>query len=359
MVSAFFESGVPLEQAKAAVAAEAAGLSFGSFRRVRGNGPGDAELTLKTGNKKYTFVVEVKRGILSAAALPSLENLLNQVGEDKSLLVAASQIGPSVAKLLRERNIGFMDAAGNAFIVGPGLHVWISGKSTGFKRVVTGLHRQSAVKVIFALLADPFLDKDPGEALLNSSVRVLAKAADVAMGSIGNVLVNLRSMGFLLEDDDCRRLLERERLIELWATDYLARLRHRLIHHRYRMASPREWENLPPLPQDAWWGGEVAGARLTRHLRPEKVTIYARALPDEWVVRARLQPDPEGNVEVLTPFWGDDLAALWQRGPTIQTSKCVHPLLVYADLLANGEERSSETAKRIYDNYLRHLATSS
>lgn len=348
-----------LEQAKAAVAAEAISLRFGSFRRVRAKRLGDGELIVQAGNKKYAFVVEAKRGILTAAALPSLENLLKQVGSERSLLVAASQIGPSVAKLLRERNIAFMDTAGNAFIAGPGLHIWISGKRTGVKHAVTGLHRQSAVKVIFALLTDPCLDKDPGEALLNSPVRVLAKAADVAMGSVGNVLVNLRSMGFLLEDDDSRRLVERERLIELWVTDYLARLRHRLIHHRYRMASPREWEHLPPLPQDAWWGGQVAGALLTRHLRPEKVTIYARALPDEWVVRAKLQPDPEGNVEVLTPFWGDNLTDLWQRSPLIQPSKCVHPLLVYADLLANGEERSSETAKRIYDTYLRHLATSS
>jgi hypothetical protein len=348
------------EQAKEAVAAEDAGLSFGSFRRVRPNTPGNAEVIVQAGNKKYEFLVEVKRGILTAAVLPGLETLLNQVGSGRSLLVAASQIGPSVAKLLRERNIAFMDAAGNAFIAGSGLHVWISGKRSGVKQAVTGLHRQSAMKVIFALLTDPSLDKDPGEALLNSPVRALAKAADVAMGSVGNVLINLRSMGFLLEDDESRRLVERERLIELWATDYLARLRHRLIHHRYRMASPpRDWESLPSLPQDAWWGGQVAGALLTRHLRPEKVTIYARALPDEWIVRAKLQPDPEGNVEVLTPFWGDNLAALWQRGSKIQPSTCVHPLLVYADLLADGEERSSETAKRIYDTYLRHLATSS
>lgn len=348
-----------LEQAKDAVAAEAVGLHFSSLRGARKSALGDAELTVQAGNKKYNFLVEVKRGILTAAALPSLENLLKLAGKETSLLVAASQIGPSVAKLLRDRNIAFMDAAGNAFIAGSGLHVWISGKRTGVKQAVTGLHRQSAVKVIFALLTDPCLDKDPGEALLNSPVRVLAKAANVAMGSVGNVLVNMRSMGFLLEDDEGRRLVERERLIELWATDYLARLRHRLIHHRYHMVSPRDWENLPPLPQDALWGGQVAGARLTRHLRPEKVTIYARALPDEWIVRAKLQPDPEGNVEVLTPFWGEKLADLWQRGPLIQPSKCVHPLLVYADLLANGEERSSETAKRIYDTYLRHLATSS
>lgn len=346
-----------LQQAVAAVTAGVAGLRFDAIRRARPNTWGDAELTVHTEKDKHVFRVEVKRGILTSAALPALETLLKRAMRDSSLLVVASQIGPSMAKLLQERNIAFMDAAGNAFLTAPGLHVWISGKRSGVKRVVSGLHRQSAVKVIFALLTDPSLDKEPAAALLNSPVRILAKAAGVAMGSVGHVLVNLRSMGFLLDDDDVRRLVERERLIERWATDYLARLRHRLIHHRYRVASVREWERMPRLPPNAWWGGDVASARLTHHLSPEMITIYTRALPDEWVVRAGLQPDPDGNVEVLTPFWGDDLISRWQRDLDDVHQDCVHPLLIYADLLANDEERSSETAKRLYDKFLRQLTT--
>lgn len=344
-----------LKQAVAAVTAESAGIRFGAIDHVRPKSFGDAKLTVHVGNKKYTFLVEVKRGILTPAALPALETLVKRVEPEQSLLVAASQIGPSMAKLLQERNIAFMDAAGNAFIAVPGLHVWISGKRSSVKRVVTGLHQQSAVKVIFALLTDPCLDRDADEALLNSPVRILAKAAGVALGSVGNVLDNLRSMGFLLEEDGARRLVERERLIELWTMDYLARLRHRLIHHRYRIASVREWERMPRLPTNAWWGGDVAAARLTRHLSPEKITIYTRALPDEWVVRAGLQPDPDGNVDVLTQFWGDGLASRWQCDSDDLPKDCVHPLLVYADLLANDEERSSETAKRLYDKFLRKL----
>ena len=344
-----------LQQAVEAVTAEVADLRFDALRRARPNTLGDAKLTVHAGKDKHTFRVEVKRGILTSAALPALETLVKRWAPDSSLMVVATQIGPSMAKLLQERNIAFMDAAGNAFLTAPGLHIWISGKRSGVKRVVTGLHRQSAVKVIFALLTDPSLDKEPDAALLNSPVRILATAAGVAMGSVGSVLDNLRSMGFLLDDDDVRRLVERERLIELWATDYLARLRHRLIHHRYRIASVREWERMPRLPPNAWWGGEVAGARLTRHLSPEKITIYTRALPDEWVVRAQLQPDQDGNVEVLTPFWGDGLISRWQRDSDDLPKDCVHPLLVYADLLANDEERSSETAKRLYDKFLRKL----
>ncbi len=347
-----------LRQAVSAVTAEVAGVRFDVNERVHPQAPDDAGVTVQAGGRQHAFRLQIKRGILTPAALPSLETLAKRAGPGTSLMVVAGQIGPSVARLLQERNIAFMDSAGNAFLATPGLHVWISGKRSEVKRVVSGLHRPSAVKVIFALLADPGLDTAPGSALLNSPVRLLAKAANVATGSVGNVLCNLRSMGFLLVDDDARRLVDRERLIEQWVTDYAGILRHRLVHSRYRVASAHGWESLPPLQPDAWWSGDVAGTRLTRHLRPETMTIYARTLPDEWVVRAGLQTDPDGNVEVLTPFWGDGLTIRLQNNPAGLPSDCVHPLLVYADLLASGDERRLEAAKRLYDTYLRKLASS-
>jgi hypothetical protein len=355
-----------LRRAIEAVAAEVPNVKLGAIQwapmaRKEGQGSGprlDAELTISTADKCRRFLVEVKTGMLTSAALPPLDMLAKRIASDTSLMVVASQITPSVAKALRQRNIAFMDTAGNAFLPAPGLHVWISGKRTGVKRVATGLHQQSAVKVIFALLTDPDLDSaNPGAALLNCPVRVLANAADVALGSVGTVLDNLQSLGYLLEDDDRRRLVERERLIELWATDYLARLRHRLVQHRYRVANAREWVQMTRLPSDAWWGGEVAGALLTKHLRPEKITIYAQSLPAEWIVRAELTPDTEGNVEVLTPFWGASLASRWQHSSKTTPADCMHPLLVYADLLAVDDERTSETAKRLYDIFLRNIAT--
>ncbi|MFZ4397450.1 MAG: type IV toxin-antitoxin system AbiEi family antitoxin [Kiritimatiellia bacterium] len=354
-----------LHRAVAAVAAEVSDVKFGAIQwqpaaRQDGRTPGprlDAELTISTAGKSRRFLVEVKNGVLTSAALPSLDILARRIASDASLLVVASQIGPSVAKALRKCGVAFMDTAGNAFLPAPGLHVWISGKRTDVKRVTTGLHQQSAVKVIFALLTDPLLDRDPGAALLNRPVRSLAKAADVALGSVSHVLGSLQSLGYLLEDGDRRLLVERERLIEIWATDYLARLRHRLVHHRFRVSNAREWVQMARLPPDAWWGGEVAGALLTKHLRPEKITIYARALPAEWIVRAGLTPDTDGNVEVLTPFWGDPLASLWLHNPKTIPLDCVHPLLVYADLLAIDDERTTETAKRLYDIFLRRIAT--
>ncbi len=343
-----------------AVGEEVPHLRFDGLREVPSATPfsGDAVLTLRVEKRGFPHLVEVKGGTLSLAALPRLEAMAKRCAPDYRPMVVAAQIGASAAKLLRERGIAFMDAAGNAFLDVPGLHIWIFGKRAGVKRVVTGLHRQSAVKVIFALLSDSDLTNSPRNALLNRPMRSLAKASGVALGSMGTVLEDLRNMGFLLDDGDARRLVERDRLIELWATDYLARLRHRLVTQCYQCDSVREWPSWPALPPNAKWGGEIAASRLTRYLRPETVTIYADRLSDKWLVSVGLQPDPDGNVQVLRPFWGDTLVSRWADAAKGFPDDCVHPLLVYADLLAKGDERCTETAKRLYDGYLRNIAQS-
>jgi hypothetical protein len=61
-----------------------------------------------------------------------------------------------------------------------------------------------------------------------------------------------------------------------------------------------------------------------------------------------LQKDADGTVEFLKPFW---------RTPQARAggSLCVHPLLVYADLLSIDDDRTREAAQIIYDRYLRTI----
>ena len=75
--------------------------------------------------------------------------------------------------------------------------------------------------------------------------------------------------------------------------------------------------------------------------------MYIRDLPGKFLAANRWRTDPRGNVEVLEAFW--DTKGDWTN-PEI-----VHPLLVYADLLATGDTRNIETARRIYDEQLAGL----
>ncbi|MGD9182654.1 MAG: type IV toxin-antitoxin system AbiEi family antitoxin, partial [Desulfobacterales bacterium] len=49
----------------------------------------------------------------------------------------------------------------------------------------------------------------------------------------------------------------------------------------------------------------------------------------------------DGNVEILNLFWNFKLNTF--------NNDLVHPVLVYADLMATGDHRNIETAGMIYD----------
>jgi hypothetical protein len=97
----------------------------------------------------------------------------------------------------------------------------------------------------------------------------------------------------------------------------------------------------------ACWGAEVAAAKLTKRLKPERVVIYADEPPGKLIIENKLRKTADGDVEILKPFWKFDYQ-LADRG-------VVPPLLVYADLIATGDVRNIETAGIIYDKYLAQL----
>jgi len=82
------------------------------------------------------------------------------------------------------------------------------------------------------------------------------------------------------------------------------------------------------------------------------LTIYADKLPPRLMVEHRLvlagRMDDERCLELRKPFWGK--ALLLGERPDI-----VPAALVYADLLATGDDRCIETAQMIYDRYLARL----
>jgi hypothetical protein len=68
-------------------------------------------------------------------------------------------------------------------------------------------------------------------------------------------------------------------------------------------------------------GGELAAARLTRHLRPGTATFYVQALDPKALLKLVLKADTEGNVDFRRRFWAF---------PTEETQLTPN-LLVYAD----------------------------
>jgi hypothetical protein len=112
------------------------------------------------------------------------------------------------------------------------------------------------------------------------------------------------------------------------------------------LATNRNWWKAVKLDvAGALQGGEPAANRLTGYLKPERTTIYFRqGIAPLLGLGPFLPARDEWNTEFLPVFWNFD-DALEKKGT-------VPGPLVYADLMATGDDRCIETAKRIYDQHL-------
>jgi hypothetical protein len=304
---------------------------------------GAHRLAVRAPGARMDLVPEVKAAITPTdVLLPLMRH--NQAG--KFVLVARG-INEHMAEKLRENGIQFMDEAGNAFINRPPLYIFIKGNRTltlTKAPVIGRAFKQTGIRMLYALLCNPGLENQP--------YRVIAAKAKVALGMVNWVIGELRSLGFLLMIGEGRkreiRLVNKPRLLERWITAYAEQLRPKLTLGRYQGAAGW-WKDVKLDPDRAQWGGEVAAAKLTGHLNPQEITVYtdkeeglaAVLLPH------KLKKDPGGEVELLHRFWRPDVI--------LPIQDVVHPLLVYADLIATGNQRNLEAARMIYDRHIVQL----
>jgi len=295
----------------------------------------DAKVLLEATNLEQCFAVEVKRWV-NQATVGAVAYQMLQLPE-RGLLVT-EYVNMNLAERLKAMNIHFLDTLGNTYVNVPPLFIYVTGRKPPMRKFAdrpTRAFQPTGLKALFALLCKPDLANEP--------YRTIAEAADVARGTVGWVLADLKRHGNLLDvGKQGRRLIQKHRLIERWVAAYPEQLRHKLAIGRYTAPDPKWWEHTHIQDFHAYWGGEVAGALLTRYLKPEVVTIYVRDLPGRLLAANRLRKDEKGNVEVLKAFWTETFD--WGEKET------VHPLLAYADLIATGDARNLETAKRIYDD---------
>lgn len=308
----------------------------------------DALIDFEASGRRYPYAVLIKH-IDRFAALGDIRKRLPPDTATPPLLVAP-RLTPEAVEKCRELDLQCIDAAGNAYLRGTGLHVLVKGQRPAQEdnlllpgqeanRAGTATH----LRVVFVLLCQP--------ALLNAPYRDIARAAGVALGNIGMALKDLAARGLIAggRRKAQRVMLERDRLTDEWVTTYPIRLRPKLNTRRFKAPAPQWWQTVDLAQYDAQWGAEVAAAKLTGHLRPDTVTIYlhrnnGKTKLTELVAEHRLRPAPDGNIEVLDAFWAfDDDRAITTTVP---------PLLAYADLIATFDPRNLEAATLIHDQYL-------
>jgi len=229
----------------------------------------------------------------------------------------------------------FIDTAGNAYLEGPGLFIYVVGRPRPAERHEGNFRalNPAGLQIAFALACRP--------ELLQTTYREIAARVGVALGTVGPVLKDLEGRGYLrFRKGLDRKLLDPPRMIEEWVTHYPVTLRPKLNPRRFQADAERLHQtDLAQLY--AYWGGEPAAEKLTRYLKPAQFTIYAREPIARLVAAAQMRTDVVGNVEVLDAFWHfeDD-----KDFPDV-----VPPILAYADLLATHDGRNAEAARMIYE----------
>lgn len=303
----------------------------------------DATIDLELDDQRLTYLVEVKH-VNRIALLDQIKKQFD--GATKPYLLVAPKISTAMAGHLRDFDMQYIDASGNAYLKAPGMFVLVKGETPGKDHELDTLLQEearvstgTALRLAFVLLCEP--------KMLNAPYRVLSHAAGVSLGAIGLILNDLEKRGLISGAKGSRRLVDRERLLREWVVTYPLSLRPKLKARRFSAANSNWWNNLDIGRYDAMWGGEMAADIMTSYLKPEKWTIYMHANQmrqnlSRLVMNNRLRADPDGDIEVLEAFWK----------PVINSDvqdDIVPSLLVYADLIATMEPRNLELAAAIHE----------
>ena len=304
----------------------------------------DAALTLIAPDGEHEFLVEAKRTHLTYA---NADYLLAMWRNTQEWMLFAPYVPRKIGQHLAEEGANFIDLQGNCRLrLGDRYIAAIEGRLPEKKELEGRGLRAAGYQVLFAILAKP--------ELLNEGVVRIGDLAGVGKTTAADTLEKLEQEGFLTTIQNRRRLVKPEALLDRWLVGYANAVRPRLLVGRYRTQDkdPEQLEQrvervLGNEPEWAWGGG-AAAMKLTQHYRGETTILHVAKLHLDLPKRLRAQRDADGPLVLLkVPGQVAFDGAL---------PRTVHPLLVYTELLATGNERARETALELRQRYLGGLA---
>lgn len=306
----------------------------------------DAHVVLDTPDEKVIITVEHKRSHLTNELA---ERLVHLRSTTPGLMVFAPAIGRDIAQRFSRAKLNFVDLAGNCHVeIGERYYVHIEGRRQEQAPVATRALRAPTYQVLFALLAKP--------ALLTASARALAVAAgDVSPQTAADARRRLLDSEMLLLSLRRPRWAPGgwKRALDLFVAGFATTLAPSLTLGRYRarergigelddafstkLGAPTTWR----------WGGGAACKRLTGFYRGDVTVIYVTGnAPNP--SQLRIHPDLQGPIRIAARP-----CPVAFESPQPDT---VHPLLAYADLLAENNDRATEAAAEVYDRYLASMS---
>lgn len=291
----------------------------------------DGELYLRYHQEELCFAVETK-GEVRQYIIPQLEKLREQ---HTNVLLLAERIPRGVKETLREKRIPYIEANGNLYLEANNIYLYVDNNRAVEINKERGnrAFTKTGLKVLFHFLVQP--------ELVNHTQREIANFTGVGLGNIPQVIDGLRNTGYLIPLNKREYIWEnREELINRWINDYQTILKPSLKTNKYEITIP--WKQINLNEKISVWGGEAGADILTNFLRPEKFILYTNEKQANLIRNYKLKPKIEGELEVIEMFWNQDLNEV-----------TAPPLLIYAELVIEGGKRNNETAKLIFDDYIK------
>ena len=298
----------------------------------------DGQIQLVIENQPLKFNAEIKQELRNHQ-LPKIIDQAHRIGP---LMVVANRIFPKIKEELRHNHIAYLEANGNIYLKQGGIMLWLDGQKPVQPITEKGnrAFTKTGLKVLFHFLLD--------EQLVQLRYREIANITNVALGNLNYIMNGLKELNFLIEvRDQTFRLNNKKELLQKWMVAYEERLKPALMLGTFRFLKEEDflnWRNLQIDTAKTKWGGEPAGDLYTNYLRPQTLTLYTIESRNDLIRNYRLIPDDKGNIKAYKKFWHLD------DGPT----PTVPPLIIYADLMNTNDRRCTETAQKIYDEFLQN-----
>ena len=304
---------------------------------------------LKLPQLNISLQVEYKKNLQNPS---TLQNVVNRfLGTKKPFLLVTEYVTPTLAQTLKQLGLQYFDTVGNAYIKQFPVHIDIQGnkpnkvdKAEMLAKQVGKAFQPKGMKIIFMLLTKP--------ELLNAPMRTIAAEAEVALGTVKQVLDDLIYQGFIVQKGKQKKvLIERTRLMEKWLDAYPANFEAKQVQEVFTVD---DTQNITDLNLGAYrcaWGGEIAAEFYDHYLKAKDILIYVPVIQKrEFLKVARLKKsgadaiakhkvtlvEPVLNIEKLT-------------GEKVELA---HPLLVYAQLMATKAPRNIDAARKLYEQHL-------
>jgi hypothetical protein len=261
----------------------------------------------------------------------------SEMYSNEIFLLAANYITPNAKKLLREYKINYMDSGGNVMLKLDNGLIFVEGKyvKSPSEQYKNRAFTKVGAKLIFMLLRNP---KD-----VNLNYRSLSEISRCSLGSVSKIIDHLKEDKFIIKlPNDKMKLVQKEKLMNKWIEVLSNQLLPSMLIGRYNFFANTNWDELKLKEKIGFkWGGEVAASILTNNLRPQKFTIYTLKKSNEIIKSLKLVPNSKGKITIYKEFWYDEMK-----------NETVHPLLVYAELMASNDSRNIEIAKEVKNRFL-------